>query len=230
MPKWVMPAIRVLCEELGAPAAPPHIYAGVSSILTLQAPVQKVDNPAKNEKEQRQSKVRQAKGPIQGDTKIPALIVAVSLLVYTCLSGKSTPPAEYARRKLLSLNALRGHVPQAAVAPAGAGQETQNKLDDRNNVSEPADVDAWFREIRDRGWTQLDWFKNVGQGAGLGVDEKGPATDNEAEEEEEDSWTVRKGFGDNAEEKEYLQAGLGTMVGNSHFPSNPTPFPVFCVI
>lgn len=35
VPSWIMPTIRQLCSKLGGPAAPPHVLAGVSSVLTL---------------------------------------------------------------------------------------------------------------------------------------------------------------------------------------------------
>lgn len=222
-----MPAIRVLCEKFGAPAAPPHVYAGVSSILTLAAPiqVQRTDGSVEGVEGEERSSRRRAKDPTKRCTKIPALIVAVGLIVYTCLSGKSTPPAEYARQKTLGLDSLRGLVPPVEAVPVGAGQEGEELKEadnDDNNLDNPANVDGWLREIRDRGWTQLDWFKNVGQGTGLKVGDGGEDEDgeeahhngNEEGDDDEGSWTVRRGLEDGVEEKEYLQAGLGTMVGS----------------
>ncbi len=215
VPQWVMPAIRVLCGKLGAPAAPPHVYAGVSSILTLPAPSKRIDECSSDGGEQVNIAAGQAKNqPTRTMKKIPALIVAVSLIVYTCLSGKSTPPAEYARQKTIGLAALRGVVPPALLATRGSAQSEHNDSNDGCNT--PADVDGWLREIRDGGWTQLDWFKNVGQGTGLkvgegGEDEEDPHGD-ENHEHEENSWTLRKGLEDDGEEQEYLQPGLGTMV------------------
>lgn len=226
VPQWVMPAIRVLCKKLGASAAPPHIYAGVSSILTLAAPISRTYHTAESGDEEGSSSLRQQASALgKNSTKIPALIVAVGLIVCTCLLGKGTPPAEYARQKILGLDSLKGCVPLAVAATGGAEREELLKTDgDGDNFDNPADVDEWLREIRDRGWTRLDWFKNVGLGTGLTVGDGGGDDDeNEAgahgagdeENEEEDSWTVRRGFEEGVEEKEYLQAGLGTMVGIS---------------
>lgn len=241
VPQWVMPAIRVLCKKLGASAAPPHIYTGVSSILTLAAPISRTYRTAEGgDHEGKSSSQQQARALGKSSAKIPALIVAVGLIVFTCLSGKSTPPAEYARQKILGLDSLKGYFSQSVPAPGGAGREELLKtVGDGDGLSfdNPADVDEWLREIRDRGWTRLDWFKNVGQGTGLTVgdggedengdqdkDEEGAHSVGDEENEEEDSWTVRRGFEEGVEEGEYLQAGLGTMVGVS-FYLFPVPRP-----
>lgn len=60
VPKWVMPAIRQLCNGLGAPAAPHHIFAGVSSIISTSP---------------------------SDEIKTPALIIAVYVFATTRLSG-----------------------------------------------------------------------------------------------------------------------------------------------
>lgn len=216
-----MPAIRLLCEKFGAPAAPPHIYAGVSSILTLAetGQFQGTDGSAKSEKGEEPPLRRRAKNPRKRSTKITALIVAVGLLVCACLSGKTTSPAEYARQKILGLDSLRGRFPPADAVAVRTRQEEEMK-DDDNSFDNPAHVDAWLREIRDQRLTEMDWFKNVGQGTGLNVTNGGEDEDGEEghqkgneEEADEGLWTARRRLEDGEEGKEYLQAGLGTMVG-----------------
>lgn len=232
-----MPAIRVLCEKFGASAAPPHIYAGVSSILALGVPVQVqgIDGLTDNAKGEEHSQPRKAKNRTKSSSKIPALIVAVGLIVCACLSGKSTSPEEYAQRKTLGLNSLRGRFPPADAVAGRAGQEEDLTVDD-NDIYNSAHVDAWLREIRDRRLTESDWFKNVGQGSGLNVgnggeDEGGEEGHHEGNEEEadEDSWTAMRQLEGGVEEKGYLQAGLGTMVCAILFPllfSSFLSFPV----
>lgn len=99
VPAWVMPVIRQLCKKLGAPAAPHHIFAGVSSILSSQDLNRKTST----------QKVH---------VKIPALIIIVFLLVTTRLAGVATPPTEYLRRKDLALAILKEEATEA--------EETQN--------------------------------------------------------------------------------------------------------
>ena len=81
-PAWVMPMIRKLCKKLGAPSAPHHIFAGVSSILGEQG----VDGTR--------------------SVKTPALTIALLFLVTTRLAGVPTTPHEYTRQKELALDVL----------------------------------------------------------------------------------------------------------------------------
>ena len=77
-----MPAIRQLCNKVGALAAPHHIFAGVSSVL--------------------------AAGKQQSTVQIQALIVAVYILVITRLSGTKTAPDEYQNRRNIALEIVKG--------------------------------------------------------------------------------------------------------------------------
>ncbi|KAI9703841.1 MAG: hypothetical protein M1836_007612 [Candelina mexicana] len=90
IPAWIMPTVRKLCVSLGAPAAPAHVLAGVSSILTLQAP--------------KDGKRTVFSG---GRTeKVPALIVAVLFYVMTRLSGEETSAEEYPKGREAAIKAL----------------------------------------------------------------------------------------------------------------------------
>lgn len=191
-----MPSIRLLCTALNAPTAPPHIFAGVSSVLTLSPPIPPT-SPARN----------------STNTKLPALIIAIALIVYTRLSGTATPAREYARQKSLGLAVLAESTPKDVA---------QN---------EPVDVDAWFREIRDRGWTQCDWFANVPEGAGLGVSSSAGEANNSTNEEtetQEPSIITHKDIDLNptvdVDDQSFLLPGLGTMVFIPIFPKPPLRF------
>ena len=182
-PRWVMPAIRQLCKRMEAPAAPHHIFAGVSSILSAQ----KI--PSKN--------ISKA----TADTvKTPALIVAVFILATTRLSGAEMPASEYQRQ--------RGQALQMLYELAGE----EGGMEDVGNL----DVDNCMRQVRDQGWTEMDWFENIPAGAGLdvsdGMDEV--ADDNEDPAEGEKLLPMlRKHVGKvGLTEADYLQPGLGTMV------------------
>ena len=84
-----MPVIRHLCKTLGAPAAPHHIFAGVSSILGSD------NRPA--------------------DTNIPALIITICILTLNTLAGDETEPAEYLRRRDAALIAIHEALAQRSV-------------------------------------------------------------------------------------------------------------------
>ncbi|KAL9124147.1 MAG: hypothetical protein Q9217_006499 [Psora testacea] len=88
VPVWVMPVIRRLCRKLEAPAAPHHIYAGVSSILALQS---RLDKPT---------------GPPEA-IKITALIIVIFFLVTTRLAGVPTPSEQYVHQRQLALAMMK---------------------------------------------------------------------------------------------------------------------------
>lgn len=78
-----MPAIRQLCRQMSTPAAPHHIYAGVSSILSSLGTKD------------------------TSEINVPALIVALFSLVTTRLEGVGKPPKEYSQWITRAVNALK---------------------------------------------------------------------------------------------------------------------------
>lgn len=174
-----MPAIRQLCKRMSTPAAPHHIFAAVSSILQSQ------------DKED-------ANG-----LKIPALIVALYLLITTRLAGVDKKPAEYSMQRTYALNNLNELV-ESEVA---------------HEVAEEVDIDDCMANIRDRQWTKMDWFTNIPVGTGVtgGMGGEGKAADDTSSDEDTDAVQLlpvkRKELdtGKSAD-RVYLQAGLGTMV------------------
>ena len=86
LPEWTMPVIRRFCSALKAPTSVPHVFAGVSSILTLQPSI-----PSASLKED----------------KIPALIVAVFLFVETRLLGRDLNKDDLTREKAHALQILK---------------------------------------------------------------------------------------------------------------------------
>ena len=174
-----MPVVRQLCRKMGAPAAPHHIFAGVSSILASQ---------------EQQSAV-----------KIPALIVAIYILVTTRLAGTETAPGEYQNLRNLALEIVKD-----AAKNDEAYMEVGN-----------ADIDNCMREVKDQKWTQMDWFRNIIPGAGVSLAE---GAEDHAEDGSDDDKTDVGGFlpvtreiigRRDSLEQDYLQVGLGTMVGDS---------------
>lgn len=166
---------------MGAPAAPHHVFAGVSSILASQ--------------EQRNAVL------------IPALIVAVYILVATRLAGVETAPEEYRNRTTLALEIVKDAVRKDKVY-----EEVGN-----------ADIDNCMCEVKDRKWTQMDWFWNITPGAGVGLDEGAEDDADDLsdydEADEEGLLPVTSGSVGRRDslEQDYLQAGLGTMV-RTFFP------------
>lgn len=139
------------------------------------------------------------------EIQTPALIVALYLLVTTRLTGVQRKPAEYSWQQNRAMDILKELV----------GEEVEHK-----DVEE-ADVKRCMAEIRDQQWTQMDWFANIPVGAGVG-DSGEEAADRASGDDKADDRQVlpmkRKKF-DRSDliHKEYLQAGLGTMVSSSYY-------------
>ena len=164
---------------MGAPAAPHHIFAGVSSILAAQ---------------QQQSTI-----------KIPALVVAVYVLVTTRLAGTETAPDEYRARRTLALEVVKD---------ASGKDEADMRVGS-------SDIDDCMREVKNQKWTQMDWFRNITPGLGVGL---AAAVEEDADEGSGDDNAddgdflplTRRSLGRRGSlEQDYLQAGLGTMVRDS---------------
>ncbi|KAL8974118.1 MAG: hypothetical protein Q9197_001631 [Variospora fuerteventurae] len=188
VPDWVMPAIRGLCKRFGAPIASPHVYAGVSSILTLAPPVAQDINDLQFEKLRSLS--------------IEALIISVYILVRIRLVGVGTDPNDYSVQRDDAVAAM-----------------TELRKDEKPSVVvDSSNVDAWMRQINKGCWTEMDWFENIGEGTGLGLEALPRGTDGDDSDsgdvdEEEDPILARHRYDELASEKPFLQPGLGTMVG-----------------
>ncbi|KAL8736116.1 MAG: hypothetical protein Q9181_002531 [Wetmoreana brouardii] len=186
LPAWVMPAIRALCKKLGAPAAPPHVYAGVSSILTLPPPAQQSMDDGRMDHLRRMS--------------MEALIVAVYVLVCTRLLGVELDFKEYPAQRDEALSIISQF----------------RKGDEPTISVEPAAVNEWLREIGQGGWNELDWFANVVEGAGLSLEdsEVKAADDSDNSNTDEDNGLAGKKRKPDweKEEQSFLQPGLGTMM------------------
>ena len=159
---------------MGAPAAPHHIFAGVSSILASQ---------------QQQSTI-----------KIPALVVAVYVLVTTRLAGTETAPDEYRATRALALEIVKD-----ATSDDEANMQVGN-----------SDVDNCMREVKNQEWTQMDWFRNIAPGLGVSLAAADDGDEGSGDDNADEGAFLpltRRGLGRRGSlEQDYLQAGLGTMV------------------
>ena len=191
IPKWVMPLIRRLCKAFDAPAAPPHVFAGVSSILTLPPPHRA--DPG-NEKVPRE------------DVNISALVIMVYLLVSTRLTGAHIPPEEFVRQRTLAVETIRD---------SGIEQALKEVSEESDVV---AQIMGWGREISSNGWAELDWFENVPEGTGLGLGGGMQQAEEGSEGDDENllpSTSIVKHLEfDEGEDPNILRPGLGTMVSN----------------
>lgn len=182
-----MSVIRGLCKRFEAPAAPPHVYAGVSSVLTFSAPV---DHSIEDEHMKRLQRLG-----------VEALIVAVYILVRTRLSGVETDTNRYPAERDEILDIL-GEL---------------RSVEEPSDVLDPTKVDEWMREIQRGQWLEMDWFENIGQGAGLDLDHaqgrKSDVSDDSDIDGDEDFLVTKHRSDRFTVKKPFLQPGLGTMVG-----------------
>jgi len=191
-----MPLIRHICKALGAPAAPHHVFAGVSSILILPSPNQ-------------DSRIE--RDPVE-QVNVAALVIAVYVLVYTRLSGVSMTPENFIRQRTTAIQAIRGSGIQEAIDEASTGSDVA------------ARVNSWMREVSSNGWTDLDWFANVPEGCGLSLDTGLAGADEVSGDEREhlrpSSSIVELLEVDDDEDQNILRPGLGTMVGKAFMPQS----------
>lgn len=192
-----MPAIRRLCDKLNAPSAPHHVFAGVSSILALVLP----------DESQRNAKLDSALNNIQ------VLIMVVFFAVYARLAAAETPVAVFMEQQETGFEILN------SFAGGGAAENEKNQRED---------FETLLLAMSQRGWAQMDWFENIKRGAGLELESPGGYEGDEDDDgiaaEQDSTSNLRDRYG---EEKDQLQAGLGTMVRhlltndievNSHVP------------
>ncbi|KAL8888827.1 MAG: hypothetical protein Q9215_003818 [Flavoplaca cf. flavocitrina] len=185
-PAWVIKDIRGLCKQLGAPAATPHVFAGVSSILTVPAPNQ----DAMTEKDL--EKLR--------SLSIEPLIVGVYTLVRTRLSGVEMDPSTFLEQSATALTIL------SQLRRDGGTPTTMD----------PKSVIEWMQEIKRGCWTDLDWLKNIEEGNGLSFDgaESTNLEDSDASNSDEGEPAIPASHKSRRHEAEkpYLQPGLNTMM------------------
>lgn len=110
-----------------------------------------------------------------------------------------TPVEKFMAQKKTGFGILKDYLGQEAVEEYNTGDEGFENM---------------ILEFRDRGWTEMDWFENITAGAGLGLDHiieesRGEGLDNEEATPQESILNFHDLKGN---EKDYLQAGLGTMM------------------
>jgi origin recognition complex subunit 6 len=181
LPKWVGPAIRVVCRELNAGKAVPHVYAGVESVLYMPCPLGE-------------------DGRLKG--KMPALIAGVFFYVSIRMNGTEATQERFneERKQVLGiLRALKGN--EEFAGKIGAEEADWEGWE----VVSRKDVDAYIKELSDKGWLKLEWYENLvdGMGAAGEVAELVEEEDLEADEEVEREKKRKREWGQNI--------GRGTM-------------------
>lgn len=178
LPKWVPPAIRVLCAGLDAGKATPHVLAGVDSVLFLQCPG---DEDLEGDRTMREGQSAQEEG-LRG--KMPALIAAVLSFAIVRLTGEETDAKEYNQRVKMVIGVLRSmREDMAMVAKIGEEEEAWKGWE----VITKKDVDAWLKEIASKGWLRMDWWENMVGGSGVSGQAEEVYDDEDDEEDDQEA-------------------------------------------
>ncbi|GME31159.1 origin recognition complex subunit 6 [Neofusicoccum parvum] len=191
-PPWTMPLIRQLCRALGAPAAAPHAYAGVCSVLRAGGAASSPSPSATRSVRKRRV------GAVEGEAAVPATVVVVLLYTMVRLAGTPTSGREHRERRARAVEVLAG-----CEACAGRGED---------ELAE--EVEGLLAVGRERGWLEMEWFGNVVEGSGLGVEGAG---DEDEDVEMEDARSAantpvkRRRTGEGVQTA-VSQGGLGTMM------------------
>jgi origin recognition complex subunit 6 len=144
MPEWVMPAIRNLVKKFDFPSAAPHIFTGVESILPLlarMAAAATAESPSKRP----QRAAAASYTAILPDARIRALVIVISLYVFTKMQDVDITPKQYKEWRETAIETL-------LELPAGE-KVTYDELS--------LEAEELMPMAQEEGWLQMEWFLNV---------------------------------------------------------------------
>ncbi|KAK8174858.1 origin recognition complex, subunit 6 [Phyllosticta citribraziliensis] len=98
-PEWSMPLIRTLCKKLDAPAAVPHVYSGLRSVLRLVGSPSSMPPSGTRGRPTREAARAKRVGDGIADSDISALVVALMFFVSVRMVGRATEKAEHDARR-----------------------------------------------------------------------------------------------------------------------------------
>ncbi|EAW06725.1 uncharacterized protein ACLA_084200 [Aspergillus clavatus NRRL 1] len=233
-PAWVMTSIRTMCKTLSTPAPrtttwsrppisrtlPPHIYAGVSSILYLISSLS-VKNDDDLDEEMMEFlepiiSTRNANKDEDFKEVVYALIVAIYFIVLarrrTAVDDGSGEAGEAGEAKKMDKKTF-SEMRQTALVSLGLPSTERRHRDD---------VDQWIALIMEQNWMNgQEWFENIPLAGELDGDEE-YLSDSYGERGDEDAAQGRKrakttgagrGFSlEDSSKRKGLLPGLGTMM------------------
>lgn len=159
VPGWVMPLVRHVCRAMDAPAAVPHVYAGVCSVVGLlsalvSTPVRKARGSAAHSSTFEAAAYGEEKGASIETVQIPALVVTVAL--YTLTRMKSSTEGELDGEMYLA---------QRRKAVAAVREVEQGRMQSEEDMN--TDVEMFVRRAVKQGWLEGEWFGNIPEGGGV---------------------------------------------------------------
>ena len=144
LPKWVGPAIRLICKEMDTPKAIPHVYVGVESVWLLPCPT-----------------TNRTEKAMEG--KLPALVAVIWSFVAERLREKRIKAAEETEQLRAVFKLMKGlRENEEVVKRVGDSDESWESWESLT----AAHYKAWVAEVNDF-WLDMDWFNNISVGSGV---------------------------------------------------------------
>ncbi|KAH9865882.1 hypothetical protein J1614_009469 [Plenodomus biglobosus] len=192
-PEWVMPAIRSLVRAFAYPAAAPHVYTGVETILPLLARMTAAAASAGPERPSKRFRGTTSGRGESSVTRVLGLIAALFLYVITRMKDVEVLPEQYAEWRETTVRTL---------AETQVGAQTSYE-----EISRMAEV--LMPMAQEEGWLRMEWFLNIlPEGSGREYEGLDMAEGNQAQAGAAAGMTP--GTGVRSEGSDYI--GLGTMM------------------
>ncbi|KAK7536180.1 origin recognition complex, subunit 6 [Phyllosticta citribraziliensis] len=173
-PEWSMPLIRTLCKKLDAPAAVPHVYSGLRSVLRLVGSPSSMPPSGTRGRPTREAARAKRVGDGIADSDISALVVALMFFVSVRMVGRATEKAEHDARRDKAVAVLM----DGGYANGNDKKALINQIDVM--VTRAAE-EKWVDEAQ-------EWWRNVGEGVGVGVGgDDGEESEDDTNARDEDS-------------------------------------------
>ncbi|QDS74548.1 hypothetical protein FKW77_007772 [Venturia effusa] len=172
-PEWMMGVIRKLCKALKTPAAAPHVFTGVSTVLsTIREKENAVTTPARKRPRLLSAPATheaEIQAPSFETKRIPALIAVVTMYTLSALNSPPSPEEYSALRKNAITSLLKS-------VPAIESEEADLTKD----------IEAFMREATN-GWLEMEWYQNIqpAQNSEDDAEDDGGGDGEGAEDEEE---------------------------------------------
>ncbi|TKA75106.1 hypothetical protein B0A49_02381 [Cryomyces minteri] len=214
VPEWVMSAIRHVCKAFANPAAAPHVYAGICSVLRLQT-LSHTNSADRGTTATATTFILKRAAPAPApapappaidEATIPALILVIYFYTARRQAGFDVSPESYQTQKSTAM---------VAMCELAAGQA-------QSAAEMSRAVEALMLRAHEE-WLDMEWFSNVPEGdAYIDAEVEKNDGDGDGEDDEERGARTRaqvprtplrtrrvKGGGEG--NAAGLQAGLGTM-------------------
>lgn len=187
LPDWVGMAVKHICKQVGVPAAMPHIYVGLYTLLRDAGGEEPMP------KRSRAQSMKKDAGEAYTAAKLPALICALLAVVVQKLQGEQTSSDELIASTVAELATL-GRVVE---------QDVDNVLDQTDE----------YLDKHNEQWQQMAWYTNIRGGEEEGVQEESDVDDmHDGIRASKPSTSGKTEAGGRASALGTMQYGLGTMM------------------